>query len=121
MEAYKRRRLNYYFYSLFIVAAPDRVMINYSSKIVSICTRENKVYDDSTPDKLNIMNTLALSETELENYSDKEKCTKYLQKAGMLCTSERASGFYSLFREYFEASDKSISYSSYVQQYYILS
>ena len=65
------------FLLLFLVLArPDPVTINYFAKIVSVCTEEETCDNDAKSDKfIDIMTTLNLSEAELDDSTDKNKCT----------------------------------------------
>ncbi|CAF5135379.1 unnamed protein product, partial [Rotaria sp. Silwood1] len=64
---------------------PDPVTINYFAKIVSICTGEEKDRNDNKSDQLtNIMATLALSESELDECTDSKRYGRLMHPAESL-------------------------------------
>lgn len=55
----------------FVLARPDPVILEYFSKIVTICTGQDKEYEESKGEKLaTIMDILAMSEDELLQCTD---------------------------------------------------
>jgi len=66
---------------VFILARPDPVTINYFAHIVNLCVGEGTDYEDEKGDKLEkIINILALSEAELQEYTDSKSIRSTCRK-----------------------------------------
>ena len=71
---------------LFFSARPDPVTISYFAKIVSLCTGEDTDYDDAKGERLlDIMTTLAMSETELNDCFNEKSIRATCRNLVRLC------------------------------------